>query len=88
MNGNRETKTPDLWTDYWQTGQPQACTFDFPEDTRAAIATKWRGLFAGLDSGATILDVATGNGALISLVAETASSDHRLSATGVDLADS
>ncbi|MCH8202667.1 MAG: methyltransferase domain-containing protein [Proteobacteria bacterium] len=87
MNGSSETKTPDLWSDYWRSGQLHACTFDFPEDAREAIAARWRKEFSALPSGATILDVATGSGALIALAAEVAGPDRHLSATGVDLAE-
>jgi ubiquinone/menaquinone biosynthesis C-methylase UbiE len=87
MNKSKDEKGLDLWSDYWLTGQLAACTADFPEQARQAIASKWRQEFAALQSEATILDIATGKGALIALAAEAACPDRRLSATGVDLAD-
>lgn len=86
MDGSSENEQRDLWGEYWRDGPLHACTFDFPENARDAIATKWRQTFAALDSGGNILDVATGNGALLAIAAETAITSHSLSAVGVDLA--
>lgn len=87
MDGGGGKERQDLWSDYWRTGQLHACTAEFPENARQAIAAKWQATFAGLERGDSILDIATGNGALVALVAESAAPELGLSVTGVDLAE-
>lgn len=48
------------------------------------IADEWRRFFAALTAGSRVLDIATGNGAIAVIAAET---DNRLEVTGVDLAE-
>ena len=60
----------DPWTRYWATGRLDACAADdggryFPE-----IRDRWWRFFADLDDGAAVLDVATGNGAVLAVAAE------------------
>ncbi len=86
MDGSGSKEQKDLWSDYWRTSQSNDCASDFPDDARQSIAGKWRDTFSGLERGDSILDVATGNGALIALLAEVATPELALSVTGVDLA--
>ena len=86
MDGSGSKEQKDLWSDYWRTSQSNDCASDFPDDARQAIAGKWRDTFSALESGDGILDVATGNGALVALLAEVAAPELALSVTGVDLA--
>lgn len=86
MDGSGKKEQKDLWSDYWRTSQSNDCASDFPDDARQAIADKWRVIFSGLERGDSVLDVATGNGALVALLAEVAGPDLGLLVTGVDLA--
>ena len=86
MDGSGKKEQKDLWSDYWRTSQSNDCASDFPEDARRAIAGKWRVIFSRLESGDSVLDVATGNGALVALLAEVAGPELGLFVTGVDLA--
>jgi ubiquinone/menaquinone biosynthesis C-methylase UbiE len=86
MAGNIDKDDHDLWSDYWRTSQSNDCASDFPKTARQAIAANWRDAFAQLERGDSVLDVATGNGALVALLASTAGPELGLSVIGVDLA--
>ncbi len=58
------------------------------EDTARAIDAYWLGRFMGLAEGSRVLDIATGNGAVLSLAARAAEHAGRTFAlTGIDAAD-
>jgi SAM-dependent methyltransferase len=69
----------DAWTEYWRTGQAASCTH---AAWQPGFAAQWRTFFASQTDGACVLDVATGNGAVLLHAAST-----RLNVTGIDAAD-
>ena len=75
------------WRSYWKSDRPASCV---PENAATAkeIAEFWNGLFAELQDGSRVLDIATGNGILLAHAAAAASRGGRtFRLTGVDLAD-
>jgi ubiquinone/menaquinone biosynthesis C-methylase UbiE len=81
------TTPQDMWSDYWNKGDLHACTREFSKDARRRIETKWASEFSQLCGGASVLDLATGNGALIaSLPACLPPSMPQVKAVGIDLA--
>lgn len=82
------TISPDAaWRDYWKTDRLASC---LPESQKAAsdIAGFWRMLLAKLPDGSAILDIATGNGAVLAEASIAAdASSKRFDRVGVDLAD-
>ncbi|MFK8020977.1 MAG: class I SAM-dependent methyltransferase [Pseudomonadales bacterium] len=74
----------DPWTLYWQNDNLQSCiASQFPEDIEV-IKLYWQGLLSGLESNANVLDLASGNGAVPSMLL---SINKQLKITAVDLAD-
>lgn len=75
------------WHDYWKADRPASC---MPENERTAqeIAATWQKWFAECAGGSRILDIATGNGIVLTHAAAVGRQLHRAFAlTGVDLAD-
>ena len=75
------------WRDYWKDGRLASC---MPDDAVAAreLNEHWESLFVGLADGSRILDIATGNGVLLSHAAAAARRCGKTySLTGVDLAN-
>lgn len=56
--------TDDAWTLYWSNNTPQSCIASQDSSDAKAIDALWRDFVANLKPGATILDLATGNGAV------------------------
>jgi len=76
------------WTKVWSQGYLTSCVGAFEDNYEGPIRDLWQAFFGGLPAGARALDVATGNGAVALIAAET-SSDRGLDLEihGVDLAD-
>ncbi len=76
----------DAWTRYWQSGKSDSCV---DRETGAqALAATWREFFERLDPDASVLDLATGNGAVVDVALEvTLARGARLRLTGIDAAD-
>lgn len=75
------------WREFWQADCLASCVPDNPA-TAEQIAADWRARLAGLADGSRILDVATGNGVVLTWAAEAArTARKRFVLTGVDLAD-
>jgi ubiquinone/menaquinone biosynthesis C-methylase UbiE len=75
------------WRDYWKADRPASC---MPENERTAqeIAATWRKWFGECQGGSRILDIATGNGIVLTHAAAAGRQLNRAFAlTGVDLAD-
>lgn len=72
------------WSSYWASGNLNSCLGSFVDDPEGAIGRFWESCCAGLEAGNRVLDLATGNGALVKLVHERIRSDLRIDA--VDLA--
>lgn len=77
----------DHWSDYWRQGDVHACTREFSPDARTKIAAQWKKQFRHLEDGSRILDLATGNGALLTYLPQSLAANCRqIEAIGVDLA--
>jgi len=75
------------WRDYWKADRLASCV---PESERAGadIAAFWKRIFADLPSESRILDIATGNGAVLAEAGRLArETGKRFARTGVDLAE-
>ncbi len=75
------------WRDYWKADRRASC---MPQNERTAqeIAATWQQWFAECPGGSRILDIATGNGIVLTHAAAAARVLNRAFAlTGVDLAD-
>jgi SAM-dependent methyltransferase len=53
-----------VWSRHWSSGTPHSCAGSYGAVYGGAIAAFWRGVHASTPSGATVLDLATGNGAI------------------------
>jgi len=54
----------ESWTRYWASGALHSCPGSFAGNYEGAMAAYWRTSFASLPTGARVLDLCTGNGAL------------------------
>lgn len=75
------------WRDYWKADRRASC---MPENERTAqeIAATWQRWFAECPGGSRILDIATGNGIVLTHAAAAGRTLNRAFAlTGIDLAD-
>ena len=75
------------WRDYWKADRPASC---MPENERTAqeIAATWQQWFGECPGGSRILDIATGNGIVLTHAAAAGRQLNRaFGLTGVDLAD-
>lgn len=77
----------ELWGEYWGRAPADACTAEMPPAVRGAIAERWRAVFGGLASGATVLDVATGKGAVLEIGRAALPPGVTVTMTGLDRAD-
>lgn len=75
----------EAWSTYWEAGGLHSCIGRLVEDREGAIGRFWRACFAGLRDGDRMLDLATGNGALLKFMRDDVARDVRVDA--VDLAD-
>lgn len=76
----------NAWSSYWANGALHSCAGSFAGNYAGAIADFWRPLFERLQPGGSMLDIATGNGALPMLVWEQRSGGGDVSIDAVDLA--
>lgn len=75
------------WTRYWSSGRVAACSGGDDGNYFPEIKRLWTGFFNRLTDGAAILDVATGNGAVLALALEYAGRvQTRFDLCGVDRA--
>ncbi|MEL7296357.1 MAG: methyltransferase domain-containing protein [Pseudomonadota bacterium] len=80
--------SPDDWSKYWR--QPAITTFSqqFPGNYDREIETFWSQQFADLPDGSTVIDLATGNGAVALLaVREATKRMYTWTVRGIDYAD-
>ncbi len=77
----------DAWDRYWAHGFLTSCRNAFSGNYEGTVRALWDAFFAGLEPGARILDIGTGNGA-IPLIAAAAglSANRRFEIHGIDLA--
>lgn len=64
------TRRAQVWTDYWASGALHSCAGSYAGNYAGAIAGFWRGVFAALPPGATVLDLCCGNAPLSRLLLE------------------
>lgn len=69
----------DAWTRYWRAGRAESCTH---AAHGLGFALQWRAFFTSCKHGARVLDVATGNGAVLRHA-----TGMQLNLTGIDAAD-
>jgi hypothetical protein len=74
-----------LWELFWAEAGVHGCTALFPAGAQQAIADKWRAYFAVLDAPFSLLDIATGRGAVLDHAAA-AHGSATLQLVGADLA--
>lgn len=77
------------WSDYWRSGRTDVMTVQTASGPVAFDAEPlWTAWFQGFSAGANLLDLATGNGQVVTYAARAASAgDTTLSVTGVDYAE-
>jgi SAM-dependent methyltransferase len=82
------TAPVDSWSRYWRQGVLHSCGCAFPDNYAGVVARFWRARLDGLGSGARVVDIGTGNGA-IPLLARDFARERGLDLDihGVDLAD-
>lgn len=76
-----------LWELFWAQAGTDGCTALFPPAAQQAIAAKWRCYFAGLHPRSSILDIATGRGAVLAHAQVTRPNGPTFRLAGVDLAE-
>ncbi len=64
-------QTAVAWSRYWARGALHSCPNAFPADYGAEIRMLWAEFFAAQPSGARILDIGTGNGAIAFIARDT-----------------
>jgi len=75
-----------LWQSFWQGAGLHGCTVAFPTVARKALEERWLEFFRQID-GTSVLDVATGRGAVLSYAAAVIPETAGVELTGVDLAE-
>ncbi len=85
---NDQAAATEAWTRLWRAGALHSCGCAFRGNYEGAIADFWRAQFAALRAGARVVDLGTGNGALLLLARAAGDAAGRPFALhGVDLAD-
>ena len=76
------------WSDFWQQGFLTTFGPSMPDNYQGAVLEFWRAQLATLESGARILDIACGNGAVALIAAETGKTSGKdFQVTACDLAE-
>lgn len=83
----RRTADGDLWGEYWSRASADACTAELPPTVRDTIAEGWRAAFAALPDGASVLDIATGKGAVLETGRQAIATGRAVTLTGLDRAN-
>lgn len=82
------SKAIRMWDNYWKRGELHSCISASGDENQREINDFWRGIYAGYDDDAVMLDIGTGNGLLPSLAAAYANDQaYGWEIHGVDLAD-
>jgi ubiquinone/menaquinone biosynthesis C-methylase UbiE len=79
----RETAS-NLWQSFWREAGLHGCTTAFPQFAQTALKTRWSDYFSKID-GTSVLDIATGRGAVLAYANAVLGEVPGLSLTGVDL---
>ncbi|GER02219.1 hypothetical protein JCM17845_28420 [Iodidimonas gelatinilytica] len=83
----RDSHGKQAWNTYWNSAPINACTEQFPPAARNDIAQRWQAVFAALPKGASVLDIATGKGAVLFHALASGHPPGGLDLLGVDQAD-
>lgn len=78
------------WSDYWKDGRAEVMTVDTAQGGAVVFdpGAAWRAFFTTFETGARLLDLATGGGQVARLAHETAAAEGKgFDITGVDYAD-
>ncbi len=79
--------TNDKWSSYWAGNRVAACMEAADGNYNEVIGQHWQRFFSQLPAGSRVLDLATGNGAVLHFAVNTAQAqDKHLDLYGVDLA--
>lgn len=82
---SREVRS-QAWSRYWRKGAEHSCAGSFSVQGTGALAGFWRRAFSACAPGACIVDFGTGNGELLKLAWDMASSaGHDVRLLGIDL---
>ncbi len=81
---SRDTRS-QAWSRYWTTGAAHSCAGSFSLEGAGALAGFWRRAFSTCTPGTCIVDLGTGNGALLKLAWDMASPGHEIRLVGIDL---
>lgn len=75
------------WATYWRSGALASCQGAMQDSYGGRLRQWWRAFFADLPDGARVLDIGTGNGAVLHIAAELARErDRRFELHGIDSA--
>ncbi len=76
----------DSWSNYWASGALHSCLGSFEGNYAGEVVQAWRSALDGLPEGASVLDIATGNGALPALFLAEAPAGRLARVEAVDMA--
>lgn len=85
MNDDSRQQRQSVWTRHWATGAPHSCAGTYAETYGGSIGSFWSKVHEDTPSGARVLDIATGSGALPRLLLQLRP-DLPLQLDAVDLA--
>ncbi len=82
------SSSKDKWSSYWSDNRVAACMEDADGNYNQVIRQHWQSFFASLPAHSRVLDLATGNGAVLHFAIDAAQNDDKpLQLYGVDLAE-
>ncbi len=88
MTASRKLQTAEQWTRFWESGSITTFVGRFEDNYDGELREFWHAEFGELPHDARIVDLGTGNGALVRLAAEySVISNRQFLVTGVDYAD-
>lgn len=75
------------WSSYWKSGALHSCVGSYADNYEGAIGAFWQQRFSRLAPDARVLDLATGNGALVRMLWERVDGKWPVHVDAVDLAE-
>ncbi len=87
-NPTKQDSSEDKWSSYWSGNRIAACMEAADGNYNRVISQHWLAFFSSLPTNSRILDLATGNGAVLHFAIDAARIQHKhLQLLGVDLAE-